>query len=193
VEQSLKTEVDCIIPAAGLSARMGSWKLMLPYQGKTIVEHSVANALKFCSRVLLVTGYRGDELKALFSGQSRVDLVSNLQYEDGMVSSIKKGVEQVKTEYFFITHADMPCIEPEIFSGLWQARYYGAVFPGTEGRAGHPVLLSGAIKEAILMDTESPSVKKILEGFKHKYLGLENPSICFDVDTVQGYRELLGC
>ncbi len=54
--------IDCIITAAGLSSRMGQWKMMLPRQQGTILDTSIKNALQFCSRIILVTGYRGNEL-----------------------------------------------------------------------------------------------------------------------------------
>ena len=191
VEQNSKIEADCIIPAAGLSTRMGEWKLKLPYQGKSIVEHSVDNALKVCSRVLLVTGHRGDELAELFAENSRVCIVNNPRYGQGMVSSVRAGVQQVSTDYFFISHADMPCIEPEVYMQLWQARFKGSVFPGNEEKGGHPVLVSALLKESILRDVEVKSFKRILTRFSCNYLGLLNPSIHFDVDTAEGYGELL--
>ncbi|NGD67297.1 NTP transferase domain-containing protein, partial [Serratia marcescens] len=52
--------IDCIITAAGLSSRMGQWKMMLPWQQGTILDTSIKNALQFCSRIILVTGYRGN-------------------------------------------------------------------------------------------------------------------------------------
>lgn len=54
--------IDCIITAAGLSSRMGQWKMMLPWEQGTILDTSIKNALQFCSRIILVTGYRGNEL-----------------------------------------------------------------------------------------------------------------------------------
>ncbi|WP_152906355.1 NTP transferase domain-containing protein, partial [Klebsiella aerogenes] len=34
-------QVDCIITAAGLSSRMGQWKMMLPWRGTTILDASI--------------------------------------------------------------------------------------------------------------------------------------------------------
>ncbi|MDE8740011.1 NTP transferase domain-containing protein, partial [Escherichia coli] len=52
--------IDCIITAAGLSSRMGQLKMMLPWEQGTILDTSIKNALQFCSRINLVTGYRGN-------------------------------------------------------------------------------------------------------------------------------------
>jgi len=67
--------IDCLVPAAGLSERMGSWKPLLPFGDSTIVETVVANALAVCSRVILVVGYRGKDLGARFSTETHVIIV----------------------------------------------------------------------------------------------------------------------
>ena len=51
-------DIDCLIPAAGFSSRMGNWKLTLPYKGSTIIESSIANAMNVCDRAIVVTGHR---------------------------------------------------------------------------------------------------------------------------------------
>ena len=58
---------ECIVLAAGASARMGQWKLFLPFQGRTVIECVVRAALTVCSRVILVTGFRSAEAAAFFS------------------------------------------------------------------------------------------------------------------------------
>ncbi len=51
--------IDCIIPAAGYSKRMGKWKPLLPLKNKTILDWSIDNAIKGGCRVILVTGFNG--------------------------------------------------------------------------------------------------------------------------------------
>ncbi|STI34584.1 CTP:molybdopterin cytidylyltransferase [Escherichia coli] len=67
--------IDCIITAAGLSSRMGQWKMMLPWQQGTILDTSIKNALQFCSRIILVTGYRGNELHERYANQSNITII----------------------------------------------------------------------------------------------------------------------
>lgn len=181
---------DCIIPAAGLSSRMGQWKLLLPYNGKTLVEQSVANALQVCSRVILVAGFRADELVALFRDYPNVEVVVNKDYQKGMLSSVQTAVQLVQTSHFFITHADMPSIGSEVFQSLWQARNEGSVFPGTEEQGGHPVLISEPLKKSITEDSTSNGVKTILKKHSTHYLNLNDKSIYLDIDTPADYQQL---
>ena len=185
-----KLDVDCIIPAAGLSSRMGSWKLMLAYRDKTIIETAVFNALSVCSRVVLVAGYRSDMLVDMFSGHPHITVVVNENYQQGMLSSIRLGVQQVQSRYFYIAHGDMPCIDQDIFHKLWQARQQGTVFPGSQSKSGHPVLIASTLKAAILNDTENSSMKAILARFPTEFLNLVDDNIIFDIDTPDAYKAL---
>ena len=54
--------LDCVIPAAGRSERMGTWKPVLPFGGSTIIQTVVTAALRARARVILVTGYRAEDL-----------------------------------------------------------------------------------------------------------------------------------
>ncbi len=190
-ERPQKINADCIIPAAGLSSRMGDWKLLLPFNGATIVEHSVINALASCARVIVVVGYRGDELIQQLAPYP-VELVFNHDYQQGMYSSIRQAVTQLHHDYFFVTHADMPCIAPAIFTRLWEQRGEATVFPGTEQQTGHPVLLSSRLKPVIEQQQQHKSMKALLKHYPMRFLNLKEPSIHLDIDTPQSYQQLIG-
>ena len=153
--------MDCIVPAAGSSTRMGRWKPVLPFGGSTIVQTVVAAALQVCSRVVLVTGFHGTELAALFAGESRVLAIHNNDWQQGMFSSIRAGSSHVLTPRFFVTLGDMPWIAPAVYEAL--LREGGAdveggsdhgggrdvVFAAYGGMRGHPVLFRNSVKAAI--------------------------------------------
>ena len=190
VVKSLHIDIDCIMPAAGLSSRMGAWKLMLPYNDQTILEASVKNALVICSRVILVAGYRSDELIEKMSAYTNVKIVVNKGYQHGMLSSIKLGIKHVRSDYFFIAHADMPCIGSELYHQLWQARADGSIFPGDKQQSGHPVLINSAFKQGIANDVDSRTMKAILKKYPMTFLQLPNNEIHFDIDTPEAYEKL---
>ena len=190
VAKSLHIDIDCIMPAAGLSSRMGAWKLMLPYNDQTILEASVKNALAICSRVILIAGYRSDELIEKMSAYTNVKIVVNKGYQYGMLSSIKLGIKHVRSDYFFIAHADMPCIGSELYHQLWQARGAGSVFPGDEQHSGHPVLINSSLKQGIENDLQSRTMKANLKKYPMTYLQLSNNEMHLDIDTPEAYATL---
>jgi len=148
----------CIIPAAGASSRMGEWKLLLPWGKSTIVERVVANALEAELEVLVVAGFRGDELHALLDGRPGVRVLDNPDWREGMLGSILRAVDLVSGEAFFVTPADMPMIGPGLYRLLMAEAQSAAgpeaiaapdvpkhagitYFAACGGVPGHPVLI----------------------------------------------------
>ncbi len=140
--------IDCIITAAGLSSRMGQWKMMLPWEQGTILDTSIKNALQFCSRIILVTGYRGNELHERYANQSNITIIHNPDYAQGLLTSVKAAVPAVQTEHCFLTHGDMPTLTIDIFRKIWSLRNDGAILPLHNGIPGHPILVSKTMPDA---------------------------------------------
>lgn len=183
-------QADALILAAGLSSRMGSWKMMLPYRQGTILDAAINNALGFCSRVVLVTGYRGDELHQRYCGHSQICLVANADYHQGMFSSIRCGVQHIESRHFFLALGDMPCISSHIYAQLWQQRGDYCLIPRFEGGKGHPVLLPQRMIEAVRRAMPEQNMKQIIQSDEPRYLAVENPAIHWDIDTPEQYRRL---
>jgi molybdenum cofactor cytidylyltransferase len=176
--------VDCIMVAAGRSERMGRWKPLLPFRGGTIVAAVVSAALAACYRVILVTGFRGDELAALFAAEPRVAAVRNPDWELGMFSSIQRGAAHVQTDRFFISLADMPFIDPAVYRALLETEGADFVFPVHGGLRGHPVLLSDHARTALLAaDPRTGSMKEIARRLSAIEVPWTDNSVLRDIDT----------
>ncbi|MEN0613737.1 NTP transferase domain-containing protein [Klebsiella indica] len=181
--------IDCIITAAGLSSRMGKWKMMLPWQDGTILDASIKNALQFCSQVILVTGYRGDELYHRYAGASHILITHNPDYADGLYSSVKVAANAVKSEYCFITHGDMPCLTFEIFNKIWSLRNDSALIPYYQGTPGHPILLTRRCLLQALSGPQKNMHQALLAG-AHNKVEIDHIEIISDVDTPEDFIRL---
>jgi molybdenum cofactor cytidylyltransferase len=182
---------DCIVPAAGASERMGRWKLFLPFRGSTIVEAVVRTALAACARVILVTGFRAEELERLFAYEPDVVAVRNPAWEKGMFSSIQRGLPLVDTDRFFVALADMPLIGAEVYHALLRSPPADAVFPVFKGERGHPVLFRTLLRGAILReDPETGSMREVARRVTAHEMPWKDDSILHDVDTPEDYRRL---
>ncbi len=128
---------DCLITAAGLSSRMGAWKLMLPYRQSTILDESLKNALVLCDRVILVVGHRADELISRYANHPRIRLVHNHDYAQGLGSSIRAGLAACSSDHLFVSHGDLPCIPrgvPHALAGAGDE----TLFPSYQGKLATP-------------------------------------------------------
>ncbi len=188
-------EIDCLIPAAGFSSRMGKWKPMLPYKNKTIIETVVENAFSLCSRVILVTGYKGTELEKLYRDNKNVIPVRNNNFERGMFSSIQTGMPLIQADWFFITMGDMPEIKKPLYTTLLCTLETNPsidiVRPLFNGKRGHPVLLKKNVVQTILSEPADSEMKNVFTHHRVLELPLDLPESFKDIDTEEDYKKQL--
>ncbi|EMP6171048.1 molybdenum cofactor cytidylyltransferase [Citrobacter amalonaticus] len=179
--------VDCIITAAGLSSRMGKWKMMLPWHAGTILDASIKNALQFCNRVILVSGYRATEIHNRYANQPNIIITYNPDYAQGLFTSIKVGAAAVNSGHCFITHGDMPELNNDIFRKIWALRNDNVLIPCYQGQPGHPVLLS---KKCLLQAISQPNVSNMRQALlrgKHNLIEINDARITLDIDTPEDF------
>ncbi len=180
----MEEPVDCVIPAAGGSVRMGRWKPILSFGRSTIIQTVVSTALEVCARVVLVTGHRGAELASLFEGHPRLLLVENISWEKGMFSSLRLGAAATTTRRFFVALGDMPWITPEVYTALLRHEETDILFPEHAGMRGHPVLFHQRVREAIASaDPVSGSMRAVAASYRIGELHWADDSILRDADT----------
>lgn len=142
--------LTAVILAAGESRRMGFPKALLPYQGRTFLEHLIAitadsRTSRRIGRRRVVIGAHQEQIR------KRVDLpddewVMNPEWQKGQLSSIRAAIESlngVETEGILLLLVDHPLITAEVVEKIIEAfdRSPGAiVIPRFGKRRGHPVL-----------------------------------------------------
>lgn len=191
--EHVRQAFDCVMPAAGRSLRMGSSKLLLPFGGSTVAERSVANALAFCARVILVVGHRGEELEELFSREERVRIVHNPRFDTGMFASIHRGASEVASERFLVALADMPLIGAGTYRLLAAfaespERRRSVVRPVYHGVPGHPVLFPiGAARLIAALGPEA-ATRDLLALLPLEQMPVEDSGVVLDIDTPEDYE-----
>ena len=183
---------QCLVLAAGLSSRMGRWKMMLPWGNSTVLESALENALSFCDRVLLITGYQAEYLHQRYAGRAGITLCHNVNYIQGMFSSVRCGAEQLEPGDFFVVPGDMPMLSGEIYAALWQQRFHRCcLVPEYDGGCGHPVLLPDDMRTVILQAKENANLKMLVDSRGRRRISVASPSIHWDLDTPDRYQQLL--
>jgi molybdenum cofactor cytidylyltransferase len=186
---------DCVMLAAGASSRMDQWKMTLPFGRGTVIEASVRAAMEVCGRVILVTGYRAEELIELFRGRERLLPVVNEHYTEGMFSSIRRGVGEVRSKRFYLSLGDMPRVGAEVYRVLAAQPAVDAVIPKYRGKKGHPLLLSTAVARAVLCagaggGGAEPTLRDVLAELSTLTVPVNDPHILHDIDTAEDYDAL---
>lgn len=86
-------EIAIIILAAGSSSRLGKPKQLLNYQGQNLLNHAIETAtVSNAGSVIVVLGSNATEIEKQIHTDN-VYIVFNENYEEGMASSIRCGLE----------------------------------------------------------------------------------------------------
>ena len=170
--------ISAILLAAGQSKRMvGENKLAKKIQGVPLIKHSVKNILAASiDELIIVLGYQKEIIEKLIDKNEKIKFVFNKDFESGMASSIKTGLNNLseKTEAFFICLGDMPMVNHDIYNQLIKSKDNKEIIvPTYKGQQGNPVLFDKSMKETVMNITGDVGAKKILELNKDKILNLE--------------------
>ena len=188
--------IGAVIPAAGLSSRMGRFKPLLPFGDRTVIEHAVGTALAVCDTVVAVLGKRADELRELLSRfGDRLIITENPDYAStDMLTSIQLGVRALPDcNAFFLVPADMPLIAESTYRAMVNA-FDGsaeALISTFGGRRGHPPLISATLIPEILGDTGGGGLKAILRRHTVRLIPVEDRDCTVDLDTPADYEALI--
>lgn len=161
-----KPIINGLLISAGLSGRMGTFKPLMLYKDKSFVVTIIEKLLTVCERVVVVTGFKSDEVKSVCSLQfaDRVECVFNPNFEKGMFTSLQAGLAELKDSDWIIYHfIDQPFHEEKFYRELisqidddndW-------IQPCYNGKEGHPILFKKNIFEKILTADPSSSLRLI--------------------------------
>ena len=187
--------ISAILLAAGQSKRMnGENKLTKEIQGTPLIKLSVKNILaSSIDELIVVLGYQKEIIEKLIDKNKKIKFVFNKDFESGMSSSIKTGLNNlpIKTEAFFICLGDMPLVNSDIYNQLIKSRSQKDILvPTYKNQQGNPVLFNKLMKEKIMTITGDVGAKKILESNKDKILNLEvnDQSIIKNFNTLDDFN-----
>jgi len=181
-----KEIVEGIILAAGFSRRAGVWKMALPIKGRTVIERAIMGMYPVVNRIIVVGGYNFKNLLKIIEKYEKVFPVYNENFPLGMFTSVQKGVEKVSGDRFFILPGDIPLVKPSTYKYMLEQEG-DIIVPVYEGRKGHPVLLSYAMKELLLDEERGSNLKAFINRMGFKKVIVDDPFIRMDIDTLEDY------
>ena len=187
--------ISAILLAAGQSKRMvGENKLTKKIRGIPLIKHSVKNILaSSVDELIVVLGYQKEIIERLIDKNEKIKFVFNNNFESGMASSIKIGLNNLseKTEAFFICLGDMPMINQDVYNQLIRSRNNKEIIvPTYKGQQRNPILFSKSMKSIIISIEDDIGAKKILEQNKGKILKvkIDDINITKDFNTKDNFN-----
>lgn len=186
-----------IILAAGQSSRMGKPKQQLQYQGNSLLQHTVNIALQSPYRpVIVVLGAFADDIVPTIAPKP-IDVIINTQWEEGMASSIRAGIDYLQKTQGVGSALVMLCDQPHVSSKLLNDMLRkkkqsgkGIVACAYNNTTGVPVLFDQKYFPELLLVTGQEGAKKILSIHPDDITTIDFPLGAVDIDTMDDYEKI---
>lgn len=196
-----------ILLAAGRSSRMGQGqhKLLLPLGDRPVLAHVVDNVLASQARPLVVVlGYQAEQVRAIlapYAAQSELLIIENPAYQQGMSTSLCKGVETVMTfsapvDGALVILGDQPLMPPHVFDAMIETkqttgkRIIAALY---HGKRGNPTLFDASLFPELMEMTGDEGGRKVIERYRQEMAMREmgDDTANYDVDTWEAYQQVV--
>jgi molybdenum cofactor cytidylyltransferase len=189
-------DIWAIILAAGESRRMGLPKMLLSFNGLTMIETVLKNVSgSNVDKKLVVLGADRNAIAEKI-GKLKVKCCYNENYKDGMLSSIKSGFENLPSDYkaAMVFQGDQPFIASPTINKVIEAYLsskYGIIIPVYDGIRGHPILIDRKYSSEIVKLSPEIGLRELTLRFHDDVLEVktEEPGILRDFDTYKEYLE----
>ena len=182
-----------LILAAGESARLGQPKQNLIFKDRTLLQRAVETAFaSICQPIIVMLGANEALIRPTIN-QYPVKIFSNADWGEGIASSIRLGVKELKLMAGITSVILMLCDQPFITTSLLNelaergadANIVACAYNGTRGV---PVLFSSAYFDEILQLTGDEGAKKLLLKYSDEVTTIPFQLGDIDIDTMEDFE-----
>lgn len=184
--------------AAGRSARFGELKQLLRVGNENLLETVVHGFLSSSAdEVIVVLGFRSDEILTN-SGFGSARVVVNHDYEQGLGTSLKTGIEAANPEASaaIVALGDQPLLSVNTIDsiiGKYSETHGLIVAPFYGRRRGNPVLFDKSLFPELKKVVGDEGAKRMIGRMEENIVKVtvDDPGVVFDIDNESDYRRLL--
>lgn len=189
--------IGAIILGAGLSSRMGTPKLLLPWGSRTVIA-TIIHTLQVAGvdEIVLVTGASHDQLSQALRDE-QIKFAFNPDFADGnMATSLKTGLRQLEQDGMdsaLLALGDQPQIQVDVVRQVLAAGQAGSgrlILPSHLMKRGHPWLIPSALWPAIFSLQPDQTMRDFVRSQEAaiEYVTVDTPTIFADLDTPADYE-----
>ena len=135
----------------------------------------------------MVGGHKIERIREILQEYSKVKIVYNENFRQGMFSSVQEGLKHVRGESFFLQPGDLPLISEEIYRRMLEASG-DVIIPTYNGRKGHPVLMRSRLIDAILHQPDTSTLRDYIGRVGYAQVEVDDEGIVLDVDDLEDYH-----
>jgi molybdenum cofactor cytidylyltransferase/nicotine blue oxidoreductase len=184
------------ILAGGRGSRLGgdAAKPLLDWRGRPLVQWAVDAALASVARpVLVIVGYRGDEVAAALADREVV-IVDNPEWEEGIASSLRRALETLTpvsdVSAVCVGLADQPMVGPGAYDMLSMVSGGEIAVANYDGEPGNPVKLTRSIWPEALKLRGDAGARVLMRNRVVDWVDCTDTGSAADIDTLEDLGRL---
>jgi xanthine dehydrogenase accessory factor len=187
-----------VLLAAGQGRRMGCTKQLLPLPGdpqeRTLVAAAFDAIAASCGRMVVVVAHDADAVLGALEGRSftAVQAPRCAEMSESVLAGLRAAADLDENALLVLHLSDHPWLSPQALEAILavaSANPGRAVRPTHTGRGGHPVVIPGALVQAILESRLERGLRAWWKEHPEAWveLPLDDPLILTDMDTPEDY------
>lgn len=197
-----KSRLFAIVPAAGLSRRMGTSKLLLPLGKSTVIERMLSSLVHpSIVQVFVVVRRTDDELKKLVESSGASCISPEIDPPD-MKASVEFGLNEIRRRYemrdtdgWILCPADHPVLDPTLVDQLinrWIQSPAKILVPRCGARRGHPTIFRSTLIKEVRSIPGDRGIDWLLRTYSTEVeeFATDSQTVLTDLDTPADYERL---
>jgi molybdenum cofactor cytidylyltransferase len=185
------------ILAGGRGSRLGgdASKPLLDWRGRPLVSWALDAALASGLRpVLVVVGYRGDEIRAAVAPHDGVIVVENPDWAEGIASSLRAALTTLKpideVDAVCVGLADQPLVGPGAYEALAATTGSEIAAARYDGEPGNPVKLSRSLWPEAMELRGDAGARVLMRDRVVDWIDCSDTGSAADIDTLEDLERL---
>ncbi len=196
---SKQSKIAILILAAGDSSRMGSPKQLLKWKNSNLLNNTISKAIELnVKEIIVVLGANADMIIPEID-QSKVNILINKDWENGLGSSISAGVNHIlqsntSINGLLIMLADQPLIENDHYLKLIKDFSSGnktiIATKYNDSKPGVPALFDKFYFKDLNDLNLDFGAKQLISRYSENVISIKNEQSRLDIDTPEQYQNL---
>ena len=199
-ECAASLRIAAIILAAGAATRMGKLKQLLPFQGRTLLEGSLRQAVEAgFDPIVIVLGAQAEIIREAFL-EGRARIIENVAWQLGMGSSLAAGFRYLESSHADVDAAavllaDQPLVRANHLlqmARLLASQDVSAVAAEYNSTTGVPAIFTRQHFETLANVDPATGARGLLRSPGLNVAKFPLPEAAADIDTPEDFARLVG-
>jgi len=190
--------ITAILLAAGGSRRLGQPKQLVPFKNDALINYIIDQIRNGGIKdIKVVLGSHYKEIKSQIISRE-VDILENLEWEEGISSSIKCGLRNInlETQAVILFIVDQPYLNSLLICEIlnkFRTSDAKIIAACVSGQFAHPVLFRKELFPKLLELSGDVGGKMIFKDEAVEKVLWTDERLLMDIDSIEDYEKIKGC